>query len=773
MMRNTHAQLSISFLLALAVACGGDSVTAPGTGTIEITTTTTGVEPDPDGYMVQVDAGEPQAIGTGATIQVLAVSAGDHTVLLVGLASNCTVEGENPRTVALAGGQTAAVSLAVRCAATTGGLQVTAATTGPSPDADGYALTVDGTDKGTLGANGALPIDGVPPGDHVIGVGGVSANCQVQGDNPRTVSVTAGTTLDVAFAITCSTPPPSSGTLRIQTTTTGPDPDPNGYTFAVDGGATQPIAVSGTSSLSNVAAGAHTVLLSSLASNCAVQGENPRPVTLEGGATLDVSFAVSCTATTGTIRVSATTSGAPTDPDGYGVKVDERSRRTIGPSGSTSLTAPAGNHTVELTGVAPNCQVAEGRSRSVTVQVGAVQEVSFAVTCVTTTGSVQVSVTSSGSPPDPDGYTVDLDDGGALKPIGTNGTTTLTGVAAGGHTVTLIAVALNCTVPEGAEQIVTVTAGSTAAVTFAVTCFPPAWTAINLPAGVRGSAIWATSASDIFVTGVSEGSSDGVILHHNGQIWSEQFRANQVLLGGLWGSSATDVFTAGNPTAGSLSPGLVLHYNGSQWSDVGPNEDFDHYLTVWGTLPGDVFAGGWFDAIPANGLIRHYNGTAWSLMTDHDFGTNGQITDLAGASATDVYALGSESTYDTEPSITTYAIEHYDGNGWTRSLATTEYQLNGVWAVGANNAFAVASGGRILHYDGTGWTPMASPTTQNLLDIWGTSGSDVYAVGDGGILHYDGSSWSVDNLTAGKRVWGTTSDVFVLTESSVLRRSGF
>ena len=774
-MRNTRAQLSSSLLLALAVACGGDSVTDPGTASIEVTTTTTGVEPDPDGYMVQIDAGAPRAIGTGATIQVPELSAGDHTVLLVGLASNCTVEGENPRTVLLAGGQTAAVSLAVSCAATTGGLQVSAATTGPSPDADGYAMTVDGTDKGTLGANGALPIVGLAPGDHVIGLGGVSANCQVQGDNPRAVSVTAGTTLDLAFAITCDTPAPGSGSLRIQTTTAGPDPDPNGYTFAVDGGATQPIGVTATNSLSNVAAGAHTVQLSSLAANCAVQGENPRSVTLAGGATSDVSFSVTCTATTGTIRVGVTTAGAPTDPDGYGVKVDERPRRTLSTSGSTSLTTPAGNHTVELTGVAPNCQVAEGRSRPVTVEVGAVEEVGFAVTCLATTGSVQVSVTSSGSPPDPEGYTADLDDGGAQKPIATSGTSTFTGVAAGGHTVTLIDVALNCTVPEGAEQIVTVVAGSTAEVTFAVTCSAPidAWTAINLPAGVRGSAIWVASASDIFVTGVSEGSSDGLILHHNGQAWSEQFRANQVLLGGLWGSSATDVFTAGDPAAGSTSPGLVLRYNGAQWSDIGPNEEFDHYLTLWGTSPGDLFVSGWFDAIPANGLIRHYNGSAWSLMNDHEFGTNGQVTDLAGTSPTDVYALGSESTFDTEPSITTYAVEHYDGTGWTRSLTTTEYQLNGVWAVGANNAFAVGNGGRILHYDGTGWTLMTSPITQNLLDVWGTSGSDVYAVGDGGILHYDGSSWSVDNLTAGKRVWGTASDVFVLTESSVLRRSGF
>ena len=766
-----RAQLWFTFLLAVALACGGESATGPGTGTIQVTATTVGVEADPDGYLVQVDAGEPHAIGAGATTQVTDVAVGEHAVLLIGLASNCTVDGANPSSVTMDAGQTAAVSFTVRCAPTTGGVQVTAATTGPAQDADGYTLTADGSEKGTIGANAALPLEGLSPGEHAIGLGGVAANCQVQGDNPRTVGVAAGTSLELSFAVICSTPSPGSGTLQIQTTTTGPDPDPNGYTFALDAGASQSIAVSGSTSLSNVAAGAHSVQLSNLASNCAVEGQNPRPVTLEGGTTATVSFPVICSGTSGTIRVSVNTSGGPTDPDGYGVKIDNQSRRTVGTTGSTNIPAPAGNRTVELTGVAPNCQVAEGRSRPVAVEVGAVQQVSFAVACMATTGSIQVSVTSSGSPPS-NGYTVDLDDGGASQPIGINGTTTFTGVSAGGHTVTVLA-ALNCTVPEGAERFVTVTAGSTVEVALAVTCSSPgeAWTPIELPAGFRGSAVWATSASDIFVTGASEGSADGVILHHDGQTWSEQFRTNQVLLGGLWGSSATEVFAAGNPTAGSTSPGLVLRYNGSAWSDMGPNQEFDHYLALWGTSPGDLLAAGWFDAIPANGLIRHFNGTEWSAITDHGFGTNGQITDLTGSTSTDVYALGSESSFDTEPSVTTSAITHYDGNGWSRSFATTEYQLNGVWAAGPNNAFAVANDGYIFHHNGAAWTLMQSPTGHHLRDVWGASAGDVYAVGDGGILHYDGSTWSFSSTVPGTRVWGTASEVFVLTDDSVLRRS--
>ncbi len=139
-------------LFAGAAGCSGDNLTIPpGSSTLEITTTTTGTETDPDGYTVQVDGDNGQAIGTAATISRTGISAGDHTVQLGGLAANCTVTGENPRTVSVPDGQSMTVTFAVTCGPTSGGLQVTASTTGPAPDADGYSVTVDGTEAGTVG----------------------------------------------------------------------------------------------------------------------------------------------------------------------------------------------------------------------------------------------------------------------------------------------------------------------------------------------------------------------------------------------------------------------------------------------------------------------------------------------------------------------------------------------------------------------------------------------------------------------------------------------
>jgi hypothetical protein len=308
----SHHHLKIRMLSLLsafgAEACaGGDVAAPPTTGTVEVTTSTSGAEPDPDGYAVQLDTRPGQAIGPAATLRMTEVTAGAHTVQLAGVAANCTVSSDNPRSVSVTAAQTTAVAFAVACSAvpTTGSLEVTSSTSGPSTDADGYTLSLDGVDRGPLGASSGVTLTGLVPGDHLVGLSGVAANCQILGENPRSVSIAAGTSTTVAFSLTCAAPPPESGTLRIVTVTGGPDLDPNGYAFAIDGGSTQPIGVNAVATLASVAAGAHNVRLSGVASNCTVQGTNPRAVTVSGGATAELSFAVGClTSTAGTPSAS-------------------------------------------------------------------------------------------------------------------------------------------------------------------------------------------------------------------------------------------------------------------------------------------------------------------------------------------------------------------------------------------------------------------------------------------------------------------------------------
>jgi hypothetical protein len=368
--------------------------TPPTSGTLQITSSTTGDSPDADGYVVTIDGTQVGSLGP-SDAGTIPVVAGSHLVGLSGIAANCHVQGQNPRTVTVAAGATSQISFAVVCTApptSSGSLQITTATSGTVQDADGYAVSLDGADRGLIGANAVLTLGSLSPGSHVVGLTGVAANCQVQGDNPRAVSITTGQTATLTFMVTCTQPPPMVGVLRVTTTTTGSDQDADGYRFAVDGAEPQPIGVNAATNLANTQVGPHTVVLSDVAANCTVDDASQGTVVTQGG-TATVAFRITCTSTgptTGSIRVTTTTGGSNPD-DGYLFSIDGGSNQPIGASGSQTIgNVTAGNHTVVLSGVAGNCSVNDA-SQGVTVTAGQTADVNFAITCAATTPSASES----------------------------------------------------------------------------------------------------------------------------------------------------------------------------------------------------------------------------------------------------------------------------------------------------------------------------------------------------------------------------------------------
>src|SRR5205085_906381 len=132
----------------------------------------------------------------------------------------------------------------------------------------------------------------------------------------------------------------------------------------------------------------------------------------------------------------------------------------------------AGSHTVAISGVASNCSVSGGTSRTVSVPAGGTASTSFSVSCAApppTTGNLTVSTSTTGSNLPSGGYTVTVD-GGASQSIGTNSSVTFTGLSAGSHSVALSGVAANCSVSGANPQTVTVPSGGTATASFTVTC---------------------------------------------------------------------------------------------------------------------------------------------------------------------------------------------------------------------------------------------------------------------------------------------------------------
>ncbi len=491
MARTTSWTLAATAAATLMVAAACDDSQSPrprallglpDVGTLAVTVSTSGSN-TPSGYTVIVDGSSSQSVGANGVATFLGLPSGSHTVLLSGVPANCSVSGDNPRTVSLIAGLVAATTFSVSCTAppTTGSLSVTTATSGASGDVDpdGYSVTLDGTTSRAIGDNATTTFSGLAPGSHTVVVSGVAANCTVSGGTSRTVSVTAGTTVSTSYAVSCAPTGPTTGSLSVTTATSGAsgDVDPDGYSVTLDGTTSRAIGDNATTTFSELAPGSHTVVVSGVAANCTVSGGTSRTVSVTAGTTVSTSYAVSCAPTgggTGSLTVTTATSGASgdLDPDGYTVSVDGgAASQPIPDNGSVTFTGPAGDHTVALSGVAANCSVGGANPRTVTVPSGGTVSTTFSVTCAATgggTGSLTVTTSTTGSNLDPDGYTITID-GSFSQPIATNGSVTFTGPS-GDHSLALSAVASNCSVSGANPRTVTVPSGGTTTTTFSVSC---------------------------------------------------------------------------------------------------------------------------------------------------------------------------------------------------------------------------------------------------------------------------------------------------------------
>ena len=205
------------------------------TGDLTVGATTSGGTPDPNGYTITVDGGSSRTITNNGSTTYPGVTAGDHSVQITGLASNCTASGANPRSVTVPAGSSASTTFAVDCPTPppqTGNLTVGAATTGGTPDPNGYTVTVDGTPQRTIGNNGSTPYTGLNPGSHVVTLGDVASNCTVSGGASHTVTVVAGQTTTETFAVDCPAPPPPPAT-HLAFSTQPPNPIILSTTFSV------------------------------------------------------------------------------------------------------------------------------------------------------------------------------------------------------------------------------------------------------------------------------------------------------------------------------------------------------------------------------------------------------------------------------------------------------------------------------------------------------------------------------------------------------------
>ena len=86
---------------------------------------------------------------------------------------------------------------------TTGTIHVSLVMTGGDMDPDGCSVTLDSGSAQQVNAGASVAFSHLPPGAHEVAIGDVAANCQVDGDTSRSVTVAAGESVQETFTVVC------------------------------------------------------------------------------------------------------------------------------------------------------------------------------------------------------------------------------------------------------------------------------------------------------------------------------------------------------------------------------------------------------------------------------------------------------------------------------------------------------------------------------------------------------------------------------------------
>jgi hypothetical protein len=175
----------------------------------------------------------------------------------------------------------------------------------------------------------------------------------------------------------------------------------------------------------------------------------------------------------GSIFISSSANAVDVGFFEYTISVDAATPRVIASFDDVNFIVNGlahGSHSVQLSGLPPACG-AGANPVDVNLRGDDTALVVFSIQCPRTTGDLRITVATTGSDLDPDGYFV-LVDQFPVTTISSNGQLNVNFMPPGLHQVALSNVASNCSAP--AAQSVTVTAGALTPVNFAVTCSPVA-----------------------------------------------------------------------------------------------------------------------------------------------------------------------------------------------------------------------------------------------------------------------------------------------------------
>ena len=157
--------------------------------------------------------------------------------------------------------------------------------------------------------------------------------------------------------------------------------DPDGYIYSLDGGAAATLDPNGSVILNGLNPGGHELDVGGVASNCVLLGGATRTIVLVQGDTTDILLTINCQGPP-ILNLITATAGGDLDFDGYTYALDGGAPAAIGPNAQVTLFGLVpGPHQLVIGDVAPNCTLAGGTTRTLTLTASTTLDVQLSVTC--------------------------------------------------------------------------------------------------------------------------------------------------------------------------------------------------------------------------------------------------------------------------------------------------------------------------------------------------------------------------------------------------------
>lgn len=149
--------------------------------------------------------------------------------------------------------------------------------------------------------------------------------------------------------------------------------------------------------------------------------------------------------------------------------------------------------------------------------------------------------------------------------------------------------------------------------------------------------VWSSSASDVWAVGADDGTGP-LVLHYDGAAWTRVQTGSTGDLWWVWGDSADSLWFSGEG-------GRVIHHTPSTggFDETVVADPAVVLFGLWGSSATDIYTVGSATDGSGQGTVVHYDGASWAAQTIPTEAVAGQVFKIWGGSATDVWAVGSSA----------------------------------------------------------------------------------------------------------------------------------